>query len=121
MMGAPVVGVPFGGRPLGHVKLASGEKVANRRAEIYAIMREWLQTGCIPDDDVLQDDLIGAEYGFNANGEILLEKKEHMKKRGLASPDDSDGLATTFAVPVVPEIEDYFDDWREEPDAVTGY
>ena len=121
MMGAPVVGVPFGGRPLGHVKLASGEKVANRRAEIYAIMREWLQTGCIPDDDVLQDDLIGVEYGFNANGEILLEKKEHMKKRGLASPDDSDGLATTFAVPVVPEIEDYFDDWREEPDAVTGY
>lgn len=51
-------------------------------------------------------DLIGIEYGFNANDQILLEKKEHMKKRGLASPDDGDGLALTFAVPVLPSYED---------------
>jgi hypothetical protein len=28
---------------------------------------------------------------------IILEKKEDMKRRGLASPDDGDALALTFA------------------------
>ena len=65
-------------------------------------MREWLPGGMIPDDPELADDLIGVEYSFNARDEILLEKKEHMKDRGLASPDDGDGLALTFAVPVLP-------------------
>jgi hypothetical protein len=58
--------------------------------------------GAIPDDQELADDLTGIEYSFNARDEILLEKKEHMKARGLASPDDGDGLALTFAVPVLP-------------------
>ena len=121
MMGAPVIGVPFGGRPLGHVKLTSGEKVANRRAEMWAIMREWLERGAIPDDDELIDDLIGVEYGFNVRDEILLEKKEHMKDRGLASPDNGDGLALTFGVPVVHEIEDHFDNWQDDDRSVAGY
>jgi len=105
-LGLPVVGVQFGGKPLGAVKLSNNIKVANRRAEMWAIMREWLEGGAIPDDQRLYDDLIGIEYGFNANDQILLEKKEHMKKRGLASPDDGDGLALTFAVPVLPSFED---------------
>jgi hypothetical protein len=107
-MNVPVVGVQFGGKPLGAVKLGDGVRVANRRAEIWAIMREWLSGGAIPDDQDLADDLTGVEYGFNARDEILLEKKEHMKARGLASPDDGDGLALTFAVPVLPY------DWTDD-------
>jgi hypothetical protein len=34
--------------------------------------------------------------------EILLEKKEHMKERGPASPDYGDALALTFAEDVEP-------------------
>lgn len=101
MLGAPVFGVQFGGKPLGQVSLGEGVKVANRRAEMWAIMRDWLNGGAIPNDDRLQDDLIGVEYGFNTKDQILLEKKEHMKARGLASPDDGDGLGLTFAMPVV--------------------
>ena len=40
------------------------------------------------------------EYGFNGKDEIQLEKKDDMKKRGLASPDLGDALALTFAHPV---------------------
>jgi hypothetical protein len=58
------------------------------------------------------DDLTGVEYGFNPRDEIQLEKKEHMKERGLASPDDGDGLALTFAVPVHPVY------YEGEPEAV---
>jgi len=121
MMGAPVVGVPFGGKPLGHVKLANGEKVLNRRAEMWAVMREWLTGGAIDDDDRLHDDLIGVEYGFNVNDEIALERKEHMKKRGLASPDDGDALALTFAAPVMAQtFENEWDDFRDDGRSTVG-
>jgi hypothetical protein len=71
----------------------------NRRAELWGLMRDALHAGMeIPDDRQLRDDLIGPEYGFTAKNQIQLEKKEDMKKRGLASPDCGDALAMTFAV-----------------------
>lgn len=122
-MGAPVTGVQFGSKPLGAVRLSNGVKVANRRAEIWAIMREWLDGGRIPDDQVLADDLVGVEYSFNVRDEIQLEKKEHMKARGLSSPDDGDGLALTFAVPVLPSFDPGEDEWVDDEgrSPVTGY
>lgn len=77
-------------------------RVANKRAEIWTNMRHWLAGGCIPDEQCIEDDLVGPEYGFNADQAIQIEKKEHMKARGLASPDDADALACTFAEPVLP-------------------
>lgn len=76
------------------------KQYANKRAEMYGDLREWLKTGSIDGDKELRDDLIGPEYGFDKNGAIQLEKKEDMKKRGLASPDNGDALALTFAAPV---------------------
>jgi hypothetical protein len=109
-MNVPVAGIQFGSRPLGAVKLGEWTKVANRRAEMWAIMREWMLGGAIPDDQDLADDLTGVEYSFNVRDEIQLEKKEHMKARGLSSPDDGDGLALTFAVPVLPTQEEIDED-----------
>jgi hypothetical protein len=77
-------------------------KVANKRAEMWTNMREWLGGGWIPDHQGLADDLINPEYGFDVNQRILLEKKEHMKARGLPSTDDADALACTFAEIVAP-------------------
>jgi hypothetical protein len=37
--------------------------------------------------------VIGREYDYNLKGELQLEKKSDMKKRGLASPDIADALA----------------------------
>jgi hypothetical protein len=65
-------------------------------------MREWLAVGGIPDEDELRADLTGVEYGFDADNAIVLERKEDMKKRGIASPDCADALALTFAAPVLP-------------------
>ena len=67
-------------------------------------MREWLRGGCIPDDKEILAQLIGPEYGFNVRNEIQLERKEDMKKRGLASPDIADALALTFSFLVQPSI-----------------
>lgn len=78
-------------------------RVANKRTEMWVRMRNWLEGGSIPDDQVIEDDLIGTEYGYGRDETTLtLEKKEHMKQRGLASPDNGDALACTFAEAVMP-------------------
>jgi hypothetical protein len=43
---------------------------------------------------------------YNLRGELQLEKKSDMKRRGLASPDIADALALTFARPVFPRMYD---------------
>lgn len=102
----PVFEVWFGGK--GRDALWTGDhrvKTVNKRSEIWTTMRAWLQSGAIPDDDDLESDLTGVEYGFGPDQtSIQLEKKEHMKDRGLASPDDGDALACTFAEPVMPRV-----------------
>ncbi|WP_296200583.1 hypothetical protein [uncultured Hyphomicrobium sp.] len=77
-------------------------RTVNMAATMWVSMREWLELGAIEDDDELEADLVGRQYGFDGNSAIVLEKKSDMKKRGLASPDRGDALALTFAMPVAP-------------------
>lgn len=78
-------------------------KTANKRAEIWCALKAWLPQGAIPDEQSIEDDLCGPEYGYAADQvSIQLESKKDMKRRGLASPDDADALACTFAEPVMP-------------------
>lgn len=78
-------------------KAGADSQYANKRAEMWGRLRDWLPNGDIPDDRELRDDLVGPEYGFDRKERILLEKKEDMRRRGLASPDCGDALALTFA------------------------
>lgn len=108
-IGYTVNEVGFGTRAL------DPRKWANRRAEIWGAMREWLKVGAIPNDRELIDDLTGVEYGYTATDALLLERKESMKARGLSSPDAADALAITFAVPVpIPEAADLGEGRHEE-------
>ena len=76
-----------------------GNTYYNKRAEMWGLMRDALKAGVeLPEDRELSDDLIGVNYGFSAKQQIQLEKKEDMRKRGIASPDCADALAMTFAV-----------------------
>ena len=100
LRGYMVHGINFGSRADRTMMGDGFPAVANKRAEMWAAMRDWLATAAIPDDPELSADLTGVEYGYNARNEIQLERKEDMKKRGLASPDIGDALALTFAYPV---------------------
>lgn len=94
-LGHKVIGVNFGSNPDSNV---DGELVYNKRAEMWVKMRRWLKEGgAIPNEPDLIADLTGVEYGYRDGGEIILEKKDDMRKRGLASPDLGDALALTFA------------------------
>lgn len=107
----PVLGIDFGSEPDRDIQGREGQiAYYNKRAEMWGRMRDWLPGGMIDDDKELAADLPAVEYGFamkNGRDCILLEKKEHMKKRGLASPDDGDALALTFAHPVAPADQRY--------------
>lgn len=78
------------------------EKYRNRRTEIYFRMKQWLKDGgCLPNHEELHDDLAGPEYGYSGDNSVLiLESKEDMEARGLASPDDGDGACLTLATRV---------------------
>ena len=73
------------------------EMYANHRTEMWGRMRDWLPSGSLPDVKELMDDLCAPMYDFTLNGQLKLEPKEKMKKRGHASPDFADALAMTFS------------------------
>ena len=100
-LGCPnLVGVDFGGRADRTDGSDAAVRYANKRAEMWGFMKEWCKSGCLPDDRELLADLGAVDYGYDASDAILLERKDDMRKRGLASPDDGDALALTFAYPV---------------------
>lgn len=77
------------------------EKYANKRAEMWDLMRKHLSEICdLPEDYTLVEQLIAQEYFFDNKNRMLLVKKTDMKKQGLPSPDRADALALTFAQPV---------------------
>jgi hypothetical protein len=77
----------------------------NRRAEMWMAARDWLDDPAgvdIPDSDSLQADACAPGYHYDSNQRLRLESKEHMRVRGVRSPDEWDAVALTFAEPVSP-------------------
>ena len=73
------------------------EHYSNLRAELYAgKLKEWIKTADFPNDDDFYE-LANIKYKFNSKGQLQIESKEDMKKRGLISPDVADALMLTFA------------------------
>lgn len=105
-LNVPVVDVQFAAKSDNNFgAVESGVVYANKRAEIWGSLKEWLSIGAIPDEQQLISELTGPEFGYverEGGSAIQLEAKKDMKKRGLASPDIADALAITFAYPVVP-------------------
>ncbi len=94
--------VQFGGRAL-------DDRFSNKRSEIWWLMAEWLKcSGTIPNIPSLKLDLCAPTYTHaNAAGKMALEAKDHIKGRGLPSPDEGDALALTFSFPVSPMAAQY--------------
>jgi hypothetical protein len=120
-MGREVIAVDSGRKSDG----AASAKTANKRAEMWLRMRDWLAQGsaALPRDLKLEAQLTCVQYKHDANNAILLEKKEEIRKRGLPSPDRGDALALTFAYPVMKRgyDEQVYEDEDRGRSAVGGY
>ena len=53
----------------------------------------------LPDSDSLQADLVGPGYKYNSSGQLVLESKDDMRRRGVPSPDEADAVALCFSEP----------------------
>jgi hypothetical protein len=101
-------GVPARLRELGYpahpVELGSRAPVsdvrcANLRAHCWTQMAAWLKVGAIVNDAELKAQICAPWYSETERG-LVIERKEHLADRGIASPDCADALALTFAFPV---------------------
>lgn len=86
--------------PIGFADRAQDRRYANRRAEMYFLLAEWVKKGgCLPDEPDLVGELTQTTYTFKGDA-LLLEPKDIIKAKLGRSPDKADSLALTFAEPV---------------------
>lgn len=92
--------------PINFAMKAADAQYANKRAEMWFEMGKWLKEGgAIPVDDELEEELTSVEYGHTRGADqLILERKEDLKKRIGVSPDNADALALTFAEYVAPRV-----------------
>lgn len=70
---------------------------ANMRSYIWWQMREGFRAGlAVESSPDLEAELTAPEYAHNQRDQLMLEKKDDIKKRLGISPDDGDALALTF-------------------------
>jgi hypothetical protein len=94
-LGYDVVEVQFGG------VADNSERYSNKRSEMWARMKDWLQVGAIWDSYEMDKEFAVCEADTDRTDRVRLETKESLIERGESSPDISDALALTFAYPVV--------------------
>jgi len=94
-LGEPVYGVHFGGRAPHRTRFF------NTRSEIFWEVRMLLNDGLmvLPPDEELAGQLVSLRYDVSSSGQVRLEGKREMRKRGLPSPDKADALALAFLKP----------------------
>jgi hypothetical protein len=88
-------GVNFGARA------DASDLFANKRAEMWAAMRDWFAEGAdMADDPSLARDITAPQAKPDSSGRLILERKEDIRARLSLSPDGGDAAALTFAAPI---------------------
>ena len=92
-LGLPARGINVAEQP------AATDRFARLRDELWWRTREWFAArDCkIARDPALVAELSGPSYAFTSAGRLVIESKDEMKARGLASPDLADAFILTFA------------------------
>ncbi len=90
------------GQPVVEVQVGSSAhntaRFTNLRAELFWGLRKRFLAGeiALPDDAEMIGQLLALRYDFTSSGQVQIEGKPEMRRRGLASPDKADALALAF-------------------------
>lgn len=93
-LGWPVLDLQAGARAL------DPERFINARAEWYWGLRQRFEQGDIdldPDDDDLAAQLGALRFKHTSRGQVQIESKDDMRRRGMPSPDRADALMLAYA------------------------
>ena len=80
----------------GGYRATDDKKYANKRAEAFGRMKEWMLSGGKMTEEF--SDVTSFRFKLNSKGLIQLEAKTDLKTRTGKSPDEEDSLSMTFAV-----------------------
>lgn len=78
----------------------------NARAEWYWCLRTLFEQGAIdldPADDDLAAELSALRYNYTSRGQVVIESKDDMRKRGMPSPDRADAVMLALATVNLPD------------------
>lgn len=80
------------------------ERFANRKAELYWGLRQRIEDGHLAGltDDRAISQLASIRYRHNARGQIVIESKDDMRRRGVKSPDRAEAIMLAYKKPVDP-------------------
>lgn len=112
------------GRPVLDMQAGAGSSdpaiYKNARAEWYWGLRTMFEQGAIdldPDDDELAAQLGALRYAYTSRGQLVIESKDDMRKRGMPSPDSADAVMLAMARVNLPDQRTYdVDDLLDEDD-----
>jgi hypothetical protein len=85
---------------IGAARAEKPDRHANARAATYWAMRQAFADGLVdldPADVELAEQLVGLRTLYDSRGRLLIESKDAMRRRGVASPDRADALCMTFS------------------------
>lgn len=96
----PVTRILFGERAI------EEELYSIRKDEMGGELKKWFedQPNQLPNDDALKSDLSSPSYTYDSSRRLKVESKEHMKARGLGSPDGFDAVCLTLAIPAIGRV-----------------
>ncbi len=88
-------------QPVNFAEKSPNEEFYNLKAFLYASQDSVLtfvrNFGQLVQNDFSNwTDLLKIKYQKNSAGKVVIESKERLQKKGIASPDDADALALTF-------------------------
>ena len=82
--------------------IAADPQYQARRAEVYGSLNDWLETGAIPPEDTLVEELTAVRTSYTNELKLKLESKRELVARLGRSPDHADALALST--------------WEDQPD-----
>jgi hypothetical protein len=114
--GYHVTDVQFASKPTEQI---DGVRYSNQRCHIWGQLRHHLRYLCLPNSPSLKEQLCAPLYEFNRAGEIQLEPKEMLRRRGIPSGDLADALACTYAgqIATLPALAP----WAQPQGAISEY
>ena len=81
-------------------KPVDDRKYRNKRSEMTGDLREWLQDGDIPDDDLLETEMTSEWVVSDDERGLTLASKRDVRRKLKISPDGADAAKCTFAAAV---------------------
>lgn len=77
------------------------QKYVRKNAELYGVLAKKIveRTIILPDHDKLKSQLTSRQYSINSQGQIVLENKDTLRRRGMKSPDYADALVLCIQEP----------------------